>query len=209
MARFGCPFGSIERPQLSGIEADEAMWEVPGSRWAAIQRDGGEAGLAICAESKLGYAARDGSLSITLLRSPKNPDETADMGTHSMPFAVGRYRKNCTEQDMSTVMAADHLFTPPLIAKTAPRNAPFTFENLASLSPSWTAPSETLNGYFVRLHETAGGQGTAKMHFETSPKSVQLVDFFEKTMQVLKVKKDHSVTIPYAPYKILTVLVER
>jgi alpha-mannosidase len=44
-ARFGCPFGPIERPQLAGIEATEAMWEVPAARWAAVQLDGGTDGL--------------------------------------------------------------------------------------------------------------------------------------------------------------------
>ncbi len=72
-ARFGCPFGSIERPQLPGTEADEAMWEVPGSRWAAVQDDDGRDGLAILAESKLGYAARDGVLSLSLLRARSGP----------------------------------------------------------------------------------------------------------------------------------------
>ncbi|MEK7412796.1 MAG: glycoside hydrolase family 38 C-terminal domain-containing protein, partial [Planctomycetota bacterium] len=50
-ARFGLPFGSIARSQLPGIEKDEAAWEVPGSRWAAVGDDAGH-GLAICAEAK-------------------------------------------------------------------------------------------------------------------------------------------------------------
>jgi NitT/TauT family transport system permease protein len=36
MARFGMPFGSIERPQQPGVAADEARWEVAGSRISDI-----------------------------------------------------------------------------------------------------------------------------------------------------------------------------
>ena len=111
-ALFGCPFGAIERPQLPGAEAAEAMWEVPASRWAGVQHDSRQGGLAIVAESKLGYAARDGVLSVSLLRAPKWPDENADLGAHVIEFALGPLRHETNQQGLSTSMAADALFTP-------------------------------------------------------------------------------------------------
>jgi len=145
-AWFGCPFGAIERPQLSGTEADEAMWEVPGSRWAAVQHEGGTSGLAIVAESKLGYAARDGTLSVSLLRASKWPDATADLGMHTMPLALGALHLETTEDHLSTSMAADALFSTPLLYEGAPRPALFQWHCLGSLNASWSAPSVAAEG---------------------------------------------------------------
>ncbi|HEU5423568.1 MAG TPA: glycoside hydrolase family 38 C-terminal domain-containing protein, partial [Nitrolancea sp.] len=88
-ARFGSPFGSTLRSQWPGTPADEAMWEVAGSRWAAVTRDDGE-GLALLTEAKFGFSCREGNLAVSLLRSPKSPDPEADMGQHRIRLALGR-----------------------------------------------------------------------------------------------------------------------
>jgi alpha-mannosidase len=60
-ARYGCAFGAVSRPQVPGGPADEAQWEVPGSRWAAATRDDG-AGLALVSEATWGFGCRDGGV---------------------------------------------------------------------------------------------------------------------------------------------------
>ena len=209
-ARFGCPFGSIERPQLAGTEADEAMWEVPGSRWAAVQHDGGTGGLTILAESKLGFAARDGTLSLSLLRAPKWPDATADIGIHTMPFALGALQLETTDEHLSTSMAADALFSPPLVHRGAPLPALFCWQNLGSLNASWCAPSVAEQGaYFVRLHETAGRPGTAVLQLAHAAAGADLVDFREQRLAKLEIDCDGAVSISYRPWQILTLRVFR
>ena len=89
-ARFGNPFGSIQRTQQPGVQADEAMWEVPGNRWAAVLNEDGR-GMAIITEAKYGFSCKDGDLGVSLLRSTKEPDTEADMGRHTIRFAVGRH----------------------------------------------------------------------------------------------------------------------
>lgn len=210
LARFGCPFGAIERPQLPGTESDEAMWEVPASRWAAVQYDGGTDGLALLAESKLGFAARDGVLCLSLLRSAKWPDERADLGLHTMPFAIGRLQLECKAAHLSTSMAADAVFSPPVRYEGQLLSSPFEWHALGSLNASWCAPSTTNRGsYLIRLHETAGRQGTAQLQLNHAVSQVQLVDFFEKPLQALAVSSDGSVEIPYQPWSILTLHVGR
>src|SRR5690606_24282775 len=71
LARFGAPFGSTLRGAQPGAPANEAQWEVPGSRWAAISHDGEREGLFIVTEAKYGFSARDGVLAVTLVRSPR------------------------------------------------------------------------------------------------------------------------------------------
>ena len=66
MARFGAPFGSALRPQQGGDDRAEAMWEVPGSRWACLADDGEGAGMAVITEAKYGFSARNGSIGLSL-----------------------------------------------------------------------------------------------------------------------------------------------
>ncbi|GDY14691.1 hypothetical protein LBMAG53_35690 [Planctomycetota bacterium] len=219
-ARFGCPFGSILRPQLPGVQADEAQWEVPGSRWAAVIDEDGD-GLGLVSESKYGFSCRDGDLGLSLLRAPADPDPGCDRGRHVIRFAIGRHQSSSAIIDggsndlWSTALAADALFTPPVVAPGKRRrhrgddlgHGPFTLRNLGSLVPAWTVPDK--RGYTVRLHETAGGSGSATLQLEHEAKSVELVDFLGNVLGDPVHLGGGAVRIDYRPYQILSVRVRR
>lgn len=209
-AMFGCPFGAIARPQLPGVEADEAMWEVPGSRWAAVIPDSGDDGLAIVAESKLGYAARDGVLSVSLLRGARWPDPDADRGHHTMRLALGRFRHAADSQNFSTSMAADALYSPPLRYTGQLHAGLFRWEALGTVNPSWCAPSSLHpDAYFIRLHETAGRSGVAELHLQHPVQQAEFVDLRERSLETLPVNANGRIAIPYRPWQILTVRIHR
>ena len=209
-ARFGCPFGAIERPQLAGTESDEAMWEVPGARWAAVQLDGGIEGLVLLTENKLGFSARDGVLSVSLLRAAKWPDATADLGQHTIRFAVGSLQLQTTDGHLNSSMAADSLFNRPVVYHERKIDPRFRWHDLKTLNASWCAPSRIQeDAYFFRLHETAGRKGVARLELAQSPRSIQLVDFLERTVAELTVDANRMVQVPYRPFQILTVRVCR
>ncbi|MEL7087972.1 MAG: glycoside hydrolase family 38 C-terminal domain-containing protein, partial [Planctomycetota bacterium] len=90
-AIYGSPFGSIRRPQVPGVQRDEAMWENPGSRWVAVT-DEAEFGVALVTEAKYGFTSRDGLLQVSLLKAPKFPDPNADLGRHRIRIALGQYQ---------------------------------------------------------------------------------------------------------------------
>lgn len=206
-ARFGCPFGSVQRPQLPGVSADEAMWEVPGTRWAAVTHEDGT-GLAICTEAKFGFSCRDGDLGVTLLRSPKSPDPDADMGEHSIRFAIGRHDPRTVGDGLSTAAAADALFA-PLVLSEAGRDmpAPFELEDLGTLVPSWVSPVDHGRGFILRLHETHGSAGEARVRFARPLRSIDLVNFLERRVGVVPRIGRHTATIAYRPYQVLSLRV--
>jgi alpha-mannosidase len=206
-ARFGTPFGSIQRPQLPGVPADEAMWEVAGSRWAAVTDEAGK-GLAICTEAKYGFSCRDGNLGLSLLRSPKEPDPQADMGTHHIRFAIGRHEPYTTGDVLSTVAAADALFAPVIVrARAAASASPFELDALGALVPSWVAPAEDGAGFILRLHETQGTAGTAQLRLARPQRSVELVDFLGRRRGRPSRLDRHTFAVTYRPYEILSVRV--
>jgi alpha-mannosidase len=206
-ATFGCPFGSIKRPQLPGMPADEAMWEVAGSRWAAVHDDT-ESGVAILTEAKYGFSCFDGDLGVSLLKAAKYPDPGADLGRHSIRFAIGEHRRASTATVASTACAAEALFTPVVVADSgSDRRAPFALADVGTLCPSWVLPSETGPGFVIRLHETAGSAGTAVLRLTQKANAVSLVDFREQALGTPEMVAGNEYAIGYAPYQVLSVLV--
>jgi alpha-mannosidase len=218
MARFGCPFGSVQRPQQPGVAADEAMWEVPGQRWAAVTDEDGT-GLAIVSEAKYGFSCKDGDLGLSLLRAPGDPDPRADRGDHVLRFAVGRHESHSavtagTPADLyATAAAADALFTPPVVAPGRRRtragddrgHGPFRLRNLGSLVPSWVEPLR--NGYVIRLHETNGASGSATVQLDHPARGVDLIDFVGTVIGRAAPLGGDAWRIDYRPYQIISVRV--
>lgn len=155
MARFGCPFGSILRAQQPSSPQIEAMWEVPGSRWAAALRDDGT-GVALLTASSWGFSCRDGHLGVSLLRGPTYPDALTDQGEHLLRFAIGAYAPAFAGDVLPTAAAADALYAEPLlVARETSTAVPAA---MGSLVPAWACP--TADGWELRLHEVAGSAGT-------------------------------------------------
>ncbi|KAK3724929.1 hypothetical protein QZH41_005688 [Actinostola sp. cb2023] len=60
--------------------------EVCGQRWADLSEHGW--GVSLMTDSKYGYSTHGNTMLISLLRSPKAPDDQADMGTHEFSYAL-------------------------------------------------------------------------------------------------------------------------
>ncbi len=207
MARFGAPFGSVERPQLPGNPQDEAMWEVPMQRWAAVVDDAGT-GLAVLSEAKYGVSVKEGDLGLSLLRSPTDPDPEADQGRHVLRFAIGRHRATTEGTGPSTAAAADSRFTPALV--TAVRELPVppvTWTAVGSLVPSWVEP--IVDGMILRAHETDGRRGIAELELAAPAKRVELVDFLGKIIGMPERRSETRFGISYGAYQIVSVRVIR
>lgn len=180
-ARFGAPFGSVLRGQQPGTTAVEAQWEVPGSRWAAVAADGERTGLALITEAKYGFSARDGELTISLLRGaritgcddqryaappglsrhqPASP--YTDQGKHVIRLAVAGYSAVAATAPHPAALA-DTLFTAPLVYRGPACSAGLLgLTEAPSLIPAWAQPLDD-RAWLLRLHEVAGEQGTATL----------------------------------------------
>jgi alpha-mannosidase len=207
-ARYGGPFGSIERGQLPGWPTDDAQWEVPGSRWAAVYDDAGENGVAVVTEAKYGFSCADGELGVSLLRSSTYPDPAADRGNHRLRWAVGAYRSQHHADRPSTAAAAETLFTPPVIAAGGSMlPPPVALDQLGSLIPAWITPAEKSDGLVLRLHETAGRRGSARLHVERSEATVTAINLLEEEQGSPEQLDAHTWRLDYKPYEILSILI--
>jgi len=184
MARFGAPFGSVLRSQMPGESKDEAMWEVPGSRWAAVTDDAGAEGLWVATEAKYGFRARNGTLDVTLLRSPVHtgaPGEShhwmypdamrgaypkaghIDLGVHHIRLALGAFYPLAPREEQPAALA-ESLFAEPVAYSGAPVTGPLlALEGGESLVPAWAKPADEGAGWVLRLHETLGREGETRV----------------------------------------------
>lgn len=88
---YGSPHGTIERSAKRQTPAEQAKFEVPGQRFAAV-RDGEGTGVALLALDTYGWSARalpkgGTRLGHSLLRGTTWPDSRADLGEHRFSYA--------------------------------------------------------------------------------------------------------------------------
>uniref|UniRef100_F7BFB3 alpha-mannosidase n=1 Tax=Monodelphis domestica TaxID=13616 RepID=F7BFB3_MONDO len=107
-ATYEIQFGHIQRPTHYNTSWDWARFEVWGHRWMDLSEHG--FGMALLNNSKYGCSVRNNILSLSLLRAPKSPDATADMGHHHFTYAIMPHMG--TLQDSGVIQAAYNLNFP-------------------------------------------------------------------------------------------------
>ncbi len=217
-ARFGSPFGSILRPQLGGNRLAEAMWEVPGSRWATVLDDCQSEGFFVVTEAKYGFACREGVLTSSLVRSAKitsedrgplrgshpesirrslSPKIHSDLGKHKIRMAIGGFRFDAPRAEQPASLA-ETLFTPVIPYKGSPLNCGFLgLVGGDSLQPCWAMPLAA-DRWVLRLHETLGRSGTTRILLHPEWEALPL----DLANEPLGKPGD---ALNFSPYKILSV----
>lgn len=115
----GTQFGWVSRPSHANTPADAAAFEVAGQRFADVSAYGG--GVALLSDCRYGYSASagEGTLWLSLLRAPRCPDPSADVGqVHVIRMALVPH---ASAWPVPAVPAsADALAAPPTVVPVAP-----------------------------------------------------------------------------------------
>jgi len=86
VANYEAAFGVVQRPTHYNTSWDMAKFEVCCHRYADLSEQ--NYGVSILNDSKYGFATVGGLMRLSLLRAPKAPDAHADMGQHSIRWAI-------------------------------------------------------------------------------------------------------------------------
>ena len=163
-------------------------------------------GLALISEAKYGFSCRDGDLGLSLLRSPRSPDPTADRGRHAIALALARHQEAAGPAGPSTAQLAESLYADALVIEAGRnRAALLRCDDWGSLVPAAVKPSEDGRGWILRLHETAGRRGCATLHCAPPLTAVERVDILERRYRsdTDPVVEDDRVQVAYGPYEII------
>jgi alpha-mannosidase len=217
-ARFGAPFGSVQRGQQAGPPRDEAMFESAASRWAIVGDDGDSEGLGVVTEAKYGFSCRDGELGVSLLRSPHVTGEDpnyarlfpatlrrggvrpawADQGRHVIRLALCFHSSQTSRENLVPTLA-DTLFTPPLPYYGPAVSAGFLgLDGLESLVPGWAKPAGDDRGWILRLHETMGRRGKVRLRLAGGLKAYK-TDLSEETKDPKPIRE-----LTVSPYELIS-----
>jgi len=219
-ARYGAPFGSTLRGQWPGHAREEAQWSVPASRWMIVMDDAQSEGLAVITESKYGFTVRDGVVGVSLLRSAyitgadehpeirDTPDRPrhSDLGRQKVRMALGRFSSDLAMEDQPAVLA-DTLFTPCVsYGGEAITCGLLGVANAPSLAPSWAEPL-TPKLWVLRLHETLGRRGTARIDLAPGWQAqvVKMDITVADAPSELPAWKTGTLPVAFGPYQVLSV----
>lgn len=100
--------GNIQRTTKPKTQEEKAQWEVYGHQWADLSNN--NYGVSLLNDCKYGYDAKPNQLRLTLLRSPKWPDEKCDQGYHKFTYSLYPHKNDW--QKAKTVRKGYELNTP-------------------------------------------------------------------------------------------------
>lgn len=226
MARYAAPFGSVLRSQVPGEQADEAKWEVPASRWAAVADETEHEGLFVVSQAKFGWTCRDGTLGLSLVRSAavtcsdavmggtpishpqamrRDPGASfSDLGAHTIELALGLHRADAPRDEQAAAWA--DLIDTPVLSAAAGQDLSCGLLGLdggQTLQPVWAQPLGP-GRWVLRLNETLGRRGTTRLRLSPGWRASQV------DLRALPLDGGQPIdAVTYGPYALVSVLIER
>lgn len=193
-AVYDIPFGYIKRATTFNNKTESAQFESPALKYVAVNDD--DVTIALMSDSKYGFSAKNGVLSISLLRSPKAPDDNADMGEHAFSYSIYFGAEN-----LHGVRAKAELINNPLL--TSCEHNPLITIGQDHFSLETVKISEDRNGICFRVVENAGVPGRVDLSFSPHLDQNSLIEtnMFEEKLD--------STSFDFHAFEIKTYLIKR
>ncbi|MFA3782270.1 alpha-mannosidase [Melioribacteraceae bacterium 4301-Me] len=208
IATYEIPFGSIQRSTTLKAQWDKGKWEVAAQKWADLSEK--DFGISLLNRTKYGYDIKENIVRLSLLRSPKWPDPTADRGDHSIEYSLYPHKG-----DLKTSMTIQkgYEYNYPLIAelteiydgKLSPSSSFLSIDADNIILTSFKK-SESGNGYILYLYECKGKETKATLKFFAKLSAAFETNFLEEKSK--KILYDGGrLSLNFRPNEIKTVLV--
>ncbi|XP_026979455.1 alpha-mannosidase 2C1 isoform X6 [Sagmatias obliquidens] len=209
-ATFEVQFGHLQRPTHYNTSWDWARFEVWAHRWIDLSEHG--FGLALLNDCKYGASVRGSVLSLSLLRAPKSPDATVDMGRHEFTYALMPHEGSF--QDAGVIPAAYSLNF-PLLALPAPGPAPaaawsaFSVSSPAVVLETVKQAETSLQGrkLVLRLYEAHGSHVDCWLHMSLPVQEAVLCDLLERRDPAGPLPlRDSRLKLTFSPFQVQSLL---
>jgi alpha-mannosidase len=201
--KYDVPFGTIVRKPFNQ--------DVPANSWMAASNKQGTSAMLVTKE-KYGFRGYDSSLSVTLLRSPYDPDPYPDNGIHKFSFAVSAVFEKSEKQLITQAYIYNHPLS--FISNNAhegdfPLDKGFIeviSENAVVSAIKAAEDNET--GIICRVYETEGKTGKVIIRFDKQPVKACFTDLIENAIKGnISVLKE-IIEFDINPNSVETIMVE-
>jgi alpha-mannosidase len=205
-ATYEIPFGTIERPTHRNTSWEQAQYEVCGHRFADVSEHG--YGVSLINDCKYGYDIQDSTIRLSLLRAPKWPDVTADLGEHEFTYSL--YPHEGDWRNAGIVRKAAELNHELPCVRTSSKQGiqpsvhsliPFESQHVVL---DTVKPAEDGTGYILRFYESAGGRDEVKLTWPYPCETVHLSNAIEEELERLDTAEGR-LTLHFLPYEIKTI----
>ncbi|OTA64547.1 glycoside hydrolase family 38 protein [Hypoxylon sp. EC38] len=220
-ASYETQYGIVKRPTHYNTTWDMAKFEVCCHKFADLSEHG--YGVSILNDSKYGFATCGSLMRLSLLRSPKAPDAHADMGQHTIRWAILPHQGDLG----ATTVRAGYNFNHPLtvLSKTSKasdisvlRRYPIRLKGDDSLildcvkrgeddediSRDTSIPPRKGRSVIIRIYDSLGGRSTGIIKTDWDVKKVFKTNVLEDNLHEIKVNKDGTFSITLKPFEVAT-----
>ncbi|MGC8668475.1 MAG: alpha-mannosidase [Chthonomonadales bacterium] len=206
-ATYEIQYGHVERPTHANTSWDLARFEVAAQKWVDLSE--GDYGAALLNDCKYGHNVWGNTLSLTLLRAPKAPDPTADMGLHQFTYALlphaGDFRQgNVPHQAYSLNAPSRALLVPPHQAGSLPAQHNWFSVDRPGVFIEAVKKAEEEDAVVVRLYEAFNTRGSVCLKTSLPVASAHLCDLLERDQEDLPVTGS-QVSFAVKPFEIVTI----
>ncbi|MDK2907476.1 MAG: alpha-mannosidase [Petrotoga sp.] len=206
-ATYNIQFGNIERSTTNNTSWDIAKFEVPAQKWADLSET--NYGVSLLNDCKHGYDIKENVMRLTLLRSPIEPDETADRTEHIFIYSLLPHAGTWRD---SRVIQESYKLNYPVIVKKLEKNEegslPDNFSFIKVHDPDVVIETikkaEDDDSVLVRLFEGKGSRKSeVEIEFFRSIKKAVECNLIEQEEKELTFK-DNKIVFNITPYEIKT-----
>ncbi|MNW39107.1 Mannosylglycerate hydrolase [compost metagenome] len=209
-ATYEIPYGALERPTHRNTSWEQAQYEVCGHRFVDVSEHG--YGVSLLNDCKYGYDVQGSTIRLSLLRAPKWPDKTADLGAHEFIYSL--YPHAGSWQEAHIVRKAVELnHEAPVIGcagqteaavGSLPNEGSLLGFNGQHVMLDTVKPAEEGSGVILRLYESAGGRERVALEWPEQVESIYISNALEKEFEQLP-HNEGQFELDFAPYEIKTI----
>ena len=205
-ATCGTQFGHVRRARHSNTSWDIARFEVCAHRYVAISEP--TFGAAIVADGPRGYDIRGDALRLTLLRSPRFPDPSADIGAQHLEWSV---MLTAGDPILCGIEEVAALVTHPIrIIDGAPRLPAIgiTLDIPGALISAVKPADDDTNDIIIRVWESRGGRSTGTINIAQATTVIPCDALENPTDAPLAVASGGIFHLSLRPFQIATLRVQ-
>ena len=202
-AIYDIQYGQVERSTTENTSWEQAQFEVCGQRYADLSSP--EYGTALLNDCKYGYRIKDGTLSLSLLSSPKYPDWETDQGKHVFCYSFlphpGPLDGSCVQREAACLNRIPFLAENCLPSEK--NELPCRIES-DGVSMEVIKKAERDDSIIIRLVEIRGRHSKAELTFPESIRQITETDLMEWNDSAPLPLQKQRISLTLKPYEIMT-----
>ncbi|WP_019913478.1 alpha-mannosidase [Paenibacillus sp. HW567] len=207
-ATYEIPFGALERPTHRNTCWEQAQYEVCGHRFADVSEHG--YGVSLLNDCKYGYDVQGSTIRLSLLRAPKWPDITADLGSHDFTYSLypheGDWRSAHTLRKAAELNHEVPAFAATMKTGQLPSTGALIGFNGQQVVLDTVKLSEDGQGSILRLYESSGGREAVKLGWKQPFNEVHLSNALEQKLEPVA-HHQGEFELHFAPFEIKTIYI--